>query len=93
MVLTHVEHGLSGCKIPRWAAGEAFGRLDLALVEHGKQLVTAGLDEAHRCSPCGVHGRALRSIADRLLAVACAMLETRTIFDRDLPAKRTSAAA
>jgi hypothetical protein len=26
------------------------------------------------------------SIADRLLAVACAMLETRTIFDPDLPA-------
>jgi transposase len=39
------------------------------------------------------HGRALRSIADRLLAVACAMLETRTIFDPNLPAKRTSAAA
>jgi hypothetical protein len=38
------------------------------------------------------HGRALRSIADRLLAVACAMLETRTIFDPNLPPKRTSAA-
>ena len=26
------------------------------------------------------HGRALRSVADRLLAVACAMLESRTLF-------------
>jgi transposase len=27
------------------------------------------------------HGRALRTVADRLLAVACAMLESRTMFD------------
>ncbi len=27
------------------------------------------------------HARALRSVADRLLAVACAMLETQTLFD------------
>lgn len=27
------------------------------------------------------HARALRSVADRLLAVACAMLESRTLFD------------
>jgi transposase len=27
------------------------------------------------------HGRALRTVADRLLAVACAMLRTRTLFD------------
>lgn len=27
------------------------------------------------------HGQALRSVADRLLAVACAMLKTRTLFD------------
>ena len=27
------------------------------------------------------HGRALRSVADRLLAVACAMLETQTKFN------------
>jgi transposase len=27
------------------------------------------------------HGRALRSVADRLLAVACAMLKTGTIFN------------
>ena len=27
------------------------------------------------------HGRALRTVADRLLGVACAMLETRTLFD------------
>jgi transposase len=31
------------------------------------------------------HGRALRSIADRLLALACAMLRSRTLFD---PGKR-----
>jgi len=35
----------------------------------------------------------LRPIADRLLAVACAMLETRTIFDPSFTAKRTSAVA
>jgi transposase len=29
------------------------------------------------------HGRALRSVADRLLAVACAMLNRRTLFDRN----------
>lgn len=29
------------------------------------------------------HARALRSVADRLLAVACAMLEARSIFDPD----------
>src|SRR5208337_933525 len=27
------------------------------------------------------HGRALRSVADRLLAVACAMLKSQTTFD------------
>jgi hypothetical protein len=27
------------------------------------------------------HGRALRSVADRLLAVACAMLGQQTMFD------------
>jgi transposase len=30
------------------------------------------------------HGRALRSVADRLLAVACAMLKTRTTFNPSL---------
>lgn len=34
------------------------------------------------------HGRALRTIADRLLAVACAMLRDRTVFD---PRKRLAA--
>jgi len=33
------------------------------------------------------HGRALRSVGDRLLAVACAMLESRTLFNPSLPAK------
>lgn len=27
------------------------------------------------------HGRALRSVADRLLAVACAMLKSQTLYD------------
>lgn len=31
------------------------------------------------------HARALRSVADRLLAVACAMLESQTVFDPDHP--------
>jgi transposase len=35
------------------------------------------------------HGQALRSVADRLLAVACAMLKTRTLFD---PGRATTAA-
>lgn len=34
------------------------------------------------------HGRALRTVADRLLAVACAMLRDRTLFD---PSKRLAA--
>lgn len=34
------------------------------------------------------HGRALRSVADRLLAVACAMLRAGTIFDPSLPAQK-----
>lgn len=31
------------------------------------------------------HGRALRTVADRLLAVACAMLRSRTLFDSARP--------
>src|SRR3954465_1282181 len=34
------------------------------------------------------HGRALRSVADRLIGVACAMLEARTIFDPNLASQR-----
>jgi transposase len=37
------------------------------------------------------HGRALRSVADRLLAVACAMLTQRTPFDPEYAAKRAAA--
>jgi len=37
------------------------------------------------------HGRALRSVADRLLAVACAMLDSQTLFDPDHAAARTAA--
>jgi transposase len=36
------------------------------------------------------HGRALRSVADRLLNVACAMLKTGTTFNLSLTAKKTS---
>jgi len=36
------------------------------------------------------HGRALRSVADRLLNVACAMLKTGTSFDPALAAPKTS---
>ena len=34
------------------------------------------------------HARALRSVGDRLLAVACAMLESQTVFDPKHPQKR-----
>lgn len=36
------------------------------------------------------HGRALRSVADRLLNVACAMLKTGTTFNPSLAAQETS---
>jgi hypothetical protein len=35
------------------------------------------------------HGRALRSVADRLLAVACAMLTCRTLFDQQRAARKS----
>ena len=37
------------------------------------------------------HGRALRSVADRLLAVTCAMLTRRSLFDPEYAAKRMAA--
>ncbi len=37
------------------------------------------------------HGRALRSVADRLLALACAMLTRRTLFDPDHAGNRAAA--
>lgn len=37
------------------------------------------------------HARALRSVADRLLAVACAMLESRTLFDPERACKAVTA--
>ncbi len=39
------------------------------------------------------HARALRSVADRLHAVACAMLESRTTFNPDRTTKKLSPAA
>ncbi len=38
------------------------------------------------------HGRALRSVADRLLAVACAMLESQTLYDPNHREKTPKAA-
>ncbi len=38
------------------------------------------------------HGRALRSVADRLLAVACAMLQSQTLYDPNHHAKTLRAA-
>ena len=37
------------------------------------------------------HGRALRSVADRLLAVACAMLRTQTLYEPDHPTQSRAA--
>ena len=37
------------------------------------------------------HARALRSVADRLLAMLCAMLTTQTLFDPDRHAKAATA--
>lgn len=37
------------------------------------------------------HGRALRQVGDRLLKVACAMLEHRTLFDENLSQPRVAA--
>ena len=34
------------------------------------------------------HGRALRSVADRLIGVACARLEAKTTFDPNLASQR-----
>jgi transposase len=54
-------------------------------------------DELSRCRYAALrkrghsHGRALRSVADRLLAVACAMLVHRTAFDPGYAAKRLAA--
>ena len=39
------------------------------------------------------HGRALRSLGDRLLAVACAMLTRQTFFDPHYASPRNPAAA
>jgi len=36
------------------------------------------------------HARALRSVADRLLAVACAMLRTNTLFDQNHPRQQAT---
>ncbi len=33
------------------------------------------------------HARALRSVADRLIAVACAMLQNQTLFNPNHPAR------
>ena len=38
------------------------------------------------------HGRALRTLADRLLAMACAMLKSQTLFDPNRRKPRPAAA-
>jgi hypothetical protein len=43
----HVVDRLAGREFSRGAAGEALGGRDLCRVEHGKQLVTAGIDKTH----------------------------------------------
>ncbi len=45
------------------------------------------IKNAALCSRGHSHARALRSAADRLLAVACAMLTSQTDFNPDLAAK------
>jgi hypothetical protein len=35
------------------------------------------------------HGRALRTVADRLLKVACTLLERQTVFDASYQARQT----
>jgi hypothetical protein len=37
------------------------------------------------------HARAVRSVVDRLLYIACTMLEKRTLFDPSLPTKNSTA--
>ncbi len=34
-----------------------------------------------RCASAASHGRALRTVADRLLSVACTLLEQQCLFD------------
>src|SRR5262249_23573906 len=53
ITLAHVEDDLTRCEFPRWSTRKAFRRVDLPRIEHGKQLVTTGFDEGHRCSPGG----------------------------------------
>jgi transposase len=54
-------------------------------------------DELSRCRYAALrqrghsHGRALRSVADRLLAVACAMLARQTTFDPEYSGRRAAA--
>jgi hypothetical protein len=46
-----------------------------------------------RCERVGsANGRALRTVSDRLLAVACSMLRERTPYDRQHRAGRSTAA-
>ena len=58
VALARFEEDLSGREFPYRAACEALGRVDLAGVEHGKQLMTTGLEHAHR-APSGNYPQAL----------------------------------
>ena len=35
------------------------------------------------CASGAIHGRAIRGVADRLLALACTLLQRQTVFDPD----------
>jgi hypothetical protein len=42
-----VKDNFTGCEIPRWTARKALRRVDLARIEHGKQLLGTSLDGGH----------------------------------------------
>ena len=47
MAFADVEDDFAGCEFARWPACEALRRVDLARIEHRKQLVATSLDNAH----------------------------------------------
>ena len=51
----------------------------------GKAKYAAPRQRGHRCP------RALGGVADRLLAIACAMLQARTVFNPAYPAHKIAA--
>src|SRR6476660_9240637 len=45
--LADVVDDFTGCKVVRWPACEALRHVDLARIEHGKQLMATSRDDAH----------------------------------------------